>query len=185
MPKPTAGIELPSPSETRESALVQVSEAMALLIRRAETSTKPAITAVGPSCGMQNDDAMQVTRSKNMSSRARMQRRDAYTWARDDDRQNQLKMLKPRQETDLYVSLEMGIGRPTANKGPFGPLIQKFILNGFDLGRANRRFWQLCLTRAASVARIRQLYVFASCQGVLASAEQLDRTAHQRRCRAS
>ena len=133
MPKPTAGIELPSPSETRESALVQVSEAMALLIRRAETSTKPAITAVGPSCGMQNDDAMQVTRSKNMSSRARMQRRDrgyAYTWARDGDRQNQLKMLKPRQETDLYVSLEMGIGRPMTNQTAFRAALLKFKLNG-------------------------------------------------------
>ena len=69
MPKPTAGMELPSPSETRESALVQVSEAMALLIRTAETKTKPATTAVAPSCGMQNDDAMQVKRNKNMSSR--------------------------------------------------------------------------------------------------------------------
>ena len=119
---------------------------MALLIRRAETSTKPAITAVGPSCGMQNDDAMQVTRSKNMSSRARMQRRDrgyAYTWARDDDRQNQLKMLKPRQETDLYVSIEMGIGRHTANERPFGPLVPKFKLNGFEMAARKPAFRQL------------------------------------------
>ena len=38
----------------RESALVQVSEAMALLIRTAETITNPALTAVAPSCGMRS-----------------------------------------------------------------------------------------------------------------------------------
>ena len=60
MPKPTAGMELPSPSETRESALLQVSEAMALLIRTAETKTNPAKTAVAPSCGMQDYDVTSV-----------------------------------------------------------------------------------------------------------------------------
>ena len=157
MPKPTAGMELPSPRDTRESALVQVSEAMALLIRRAETSTKPAITAVGPSCGMQNDDAMQVTRSKNMSSRARMQRRDrgyAYTWARDD-RQNQLKMLKPRQETDLYVSLEMGIGRPTASREAFRAACPEIQTKRVRNGRPQTGVLAARLTaRAACFARI-------------------------------
>ena len=114
-----------------------------------------------------------------MSSRARMQRRDrgyAYTWARDDDRQNQLKMLKPRQETDLYVSLEMGIGRPTANTEAFRVDSSKFKLNGFDVRRKPAAFGLLSRRRAASFARIRYVYVpsrlgpSGSCQGALIAA---------------
>ena len=146
MPKPTAGMELPSPSETRESALVQVSEAMALLIRRAETSTKPAMTAVGPSCGMQNDDAMQVTRSKNMSSRCNgclpeiANSRVSRGWEMIT---KMLNNAKTKAKTDLYAPFEMGIGRPTANERPFGPLVLKFKLNGFEMAARKPAFWQL------------------------------------------
>ena len=58
------------------------------------------------------------------------------------DRQNQLKMLKPRQETDLYVSLEMGIGRPMTNQTAFRAALLKFKLNGFDVRRKfTGSFW--------------------------------------------
>ena len=90
---------VPSPSETRESALVQVSEAMALLIRMAETSTKPATTAVGPSCGMQNCDAMQVKRNKNMSSRCNVCRQRArihVTRGAGEDRQKAANVAKTK-----------------------------------------------------------------------------------------
>ena len=76
--------------------------------------------------------------------------------ARDDDRQNQLKVLKPRQETDVYVSLEMGIGRPTASREAIraaGPKIQtKRVRNG----RPQTGVLAARLTaRAACFARIR------------------------------
>ena len=99
MPKPTAGMELPSPSETRESALVQVSEAMALSINIPVTTTNPANTAVAPSCGMQTNDAMQVKRNKNMCSRCNgccQRSRIHVTRGAGDDRQKQLKMPKTK-----------------------------------------------------------------------------------------
>ena len=48
------------------------------------------------------------------------------------------KLLKPTAKTVLYQSSETGIGWPTTNEKPFGPLAQKFRLNGYDLRKTGR-----------------------------------------------
>ena len=63
----------------------------------------------------------------------------------------------PKQKTDLCLSLEKVIGRHTTNKGPFGPLVLKFKLNGLVRnGRPQTGVLAARLTvRAAYFARIR------------------------------